>query len=186
MLLEALTRNWWMLALRGVAAILFGIIAFARPGITLAALVVLFGVYALLDGILSLVAAVTRRTGSPLWALLLEGVLGLGAAAMAFFMPGLTALTLLYLIAIWAVGTGILEIVAAIALRKELRGEWLLVLCGILSVLFGLMLIARPGAGALTVIWVIGGYAIVFGLLLLGLAFRVKGLHDRLPRPAHA
>lgn len=186
MILEALSRNWWMVALRGLCAVIFGILAFARPDITLSALVLVFGAYALVDGILSIVAAISRRSGAPWWALVLEGIAGLGAAAFAFLSPGITALALLFLIACWAILTGVLEIVAAIALRKELRGEWLLVLCGLASILFGFVLVARPGAGALALLWLIGGYAIVFGVLLIALGFRLKGLGSRLPTPARA
>jgi uncharacterized membrane protein HdeD (DUF308 family) len=148
-MLELLTRNWWMLVLRGVAALLFGILAFTRPGITLGALVLLFGIYALVDGVLALVAVFSRHSGAPRWMLALEGIAGLAAAAAAFFVPGLTAMTLLYLIAGWAMITGILEIIAAIALRKQLTGEFWLILSGIASFLFGVLLVARPGAGAL-------------------------------------
>jgi uncharacterized membrane protein HdeD (DUF308 family) len=186
MLLEALTRNWWMVVLRGVVALLFGVLAWVRPGITLGALVLLFGAYALLDGVLSLVAAVTGRTGKPWWALLLAGIAGLAAAAVAFFAPGLTALALLYLIAAWAIITGVMEVVAAIALRKEIQGEWLLALAGIASLVFGFFLVARPGAGALAVIWLIGSYAFAFGILLIGLGFRLKGLRNRFSSPRHA
>jgi uncharacterized membrane protein HdeD (DUF308 family) len=188
-MLELLTRNWWMLVLRGVAALLFGILAFTRPGITLGALVLLFGVYALVDGVLALIAVFARQAAAPRWMLMLEGIVGLAAAAAAFFMPGLTAITLLYLIACWAMLTGILEIVAAIALRKQLTGEFWLILSGIASFVFGLVLVARPGAGAIAVIWLIGGYAIVFGFFLLMLGLRMRGLrsHPVAPaRPAHA
>jgi uncharacterized membrane protein HdeD (DUF308 family) len=186
MILEALSRNWWMLALRGLCAVVFGILAFAKPGITLSALVLVFGAYALVDGILAIVAAISRRGGAPWWALVLEGVAGIGAAAFAFLTPGITALALLFLIASWAIITGVLEVVAAIALRKQLRGEWLLVLSGLASILFGVLLVARPGAGALAVLWLIGGYAIVFGVLLIALGFRLKGLGSHLATPARA
>jgi len=185
-MLDLLTRNWWMLVLRGVAALLFGILAFARPGITLGALVLLFGTYALIDGILSLIAAFSRRGDAPWWALLLEGLAGLAAAGAAFFAPGLTAVALLYLIACWAIVTGIMEIIAAIALRKQLTGEFFLVLSGVASILFGILLVARPGSGALAVVWLIGGYAIAFGFLLLVLGLRLRGLRGRAVTPAHA
>jgi uncharacterized membrane protein HdeD (DUF308 family) len=186
MLLEALTRNWWMLVLRGVVALVFGVLAWLRPGITLSALVLLFGAYALMDGVLALVAAFSRRRGSPWWMAVLVGISGLAAAAVAFFAPGLTALALLYLIAAWAIVTGIFEIGAAIALRKELQGEWLLALAGAASLVFGFFLVVRPGSGALAVIWLIGSYAFAFGILLIGLGFRLKGLRNRLVSPSHA
>ena len=176
-MLIVLARNWWALALRGLFAVLFGIMAFAWPGITLGALVLLYGAYALVDGIFAIAAVlVGRPRGMPWWALLLEGLAGIAVGIMTFAWPGITALVLLYLIAAWAVVTGVFEIVAAIQLRRELRGEWLLALSGILSVLFGIALVVNPGVGALAVIWLIGAYAIVFGALLIGLGFRLRSL----------
>jgi uncharacterized membrane protein HdeD (DUF308 family) len=170
-----LARNWWALALRGLFAILFGIAAFAWPGITLGALVLLYGAYALVDGVFAIAAAVVGRTdGMPWWALVLEGVAGIAVGIMTFAWPGITALVLLYLIAAWAVVTGIFEIVAAVRLRKEIQGEWLLALSGILSVLFGFALVFNPLAGALAVVWLIGAYAIAFGTLMIALAFRLR------------
>jgi uncharacterized membrane protein HdeD (DUF308 family) len=176
-----LARNWWVLALRGLCAIIFGILAFVWPGITLGALVLLYGAYALVDGILSIIAAVSKREGSglPWWALLLQGLLGIAAGIVTFAWPGITALFLLFLIAAWAIVTGIFAIIAAIRLRKEIQGEFWLALSGILSVVFGVLLFVRPGAGALTVVWLIGSYAIFFGILLLVLAFRLKRFKER-------
>jgi len=175
-LLPLLSRNWWALALRGLAAILFGILAFAWPGITLFVLIVFFGAYMLVDGIFAIVAAV-RAAGEEArwWLMLLEGVLGVVVGLVAFFWPGLTALALLYLIAAWAIVTGIMEIAAAIRLRREMVGEWALVLGGALSVLFGVLLVVIPArAGLLSLTWLIGAYAVVFGILLVVLAFRVR------------
>ncbi|HEY2157328.1 MAG TPA: HdeD family acid-resistance protein [Isosphaeraceae bacterium] len=172
-----LARNWWALTLRGVFAVIFGVIAFAWPGITLAALVILYGAYAMADGIFAIAATITGRPeGAPWWALLLEGVLGIAVGIMTFAWPGITALVLLYLIAGWAMATGVLEIAAAIRLRREVRGEWMLALSGVLSIIFGILLVINPGAGALAVIWLIGGYAIVFGSLMIALGFRLRGL----------
>jgi uncharacterized membrane protein HdeD (DUF308 family) len=183
MMVIVLVRNWWALALRGLLAVLFGILAIAWPGIALGALVLLFGAYALVDGVLSIAAAVVGRTsGMPWWALLLEGVLGIATGIVTFAWPGITGIVLLYLIAAWAIFTGILEIVAAIQLRKEIQGEWLLALSGVLSVVFGLLLVARPGAGAVAVAWLIGAYAIVFGVLLMTLGFRLRSLTKRVER----
>ena len=176
-----LARNWGAIAVRGIAAILFGLLTFVLPGVTLAALVLLFGAYALVDGIFSVVAAVRRRAGDPpWWALLVEGIVGIAAGLVTLVLPGLTALTLLYVIAAWAVLTGVLEIIAAIRLRRQLSGEWRLVLSGVLSVVFGGLVMAAPAAGALAITLWIGAYAIVFGGLLLALAFRLRRAHAQL------
>lgn len=175
-MLQRAARNWWMLALRGMFAILFGVLAFLLPGLTLAALVLLFGAYAFVDGLFAIVAGI-RSYGEQArwWALVLEGIVGVVVGVLTFLYPGITALVLLYFIAAWALITGVLEIVAAIRLRKEIQGEWMLALAGIASVLFGILLLVLPGSGALAVIWLIGSYAVVFGILLLILAFRLRG-----------
>ena len=165
-----------LLAIRGVAAILFGIAAFVWPGITLAALVLLFGAYALVDGIFAVIAGVAaRREQERWWMMILEGVAGIVIGVLTFLYPGITALVLLYFIAAWSIVTGAFEIAAAIRLRKEIEGEWLLGLAGLASVIFGVLLVVLPGPGALALIWLIGSYAIVFGVLLLALAFRLRG-----------
>jgi uncharacterized membrane protein HdeD (DUF308 family) len=174
--LPVLSRNWWALALRGLAAIVFGILAFTWPGITLWALILLFGAYMLVDGVFAIVAAV-RAAGNEArwWLLLVEGILGVLAGIVAFVWPGLTALALLYFVAAWAIVTGIFEIVGAIRLRREIEGEWALILSGALSVLFGVLLAVIPApAGILSLLWLIGAYAVAFGLLLIILAFRVR------------
>ncbi|HEY1417191.1 MAG TPA: HdeD family acid-resistance protein [Myxococcaceae bacterium] len=175
-----LARNWWALVLRGLFAVLFGIIALAWPGITLWALVLLYGAYALADGVFAIASIMAGRTGGrPWWSLLVEGLVGIAVGIMTFAWPGITALVLLYLIAAWAFVTGIFEIVAAIRLREEIRGEWLLALSGILSGLFGLALVIWPGAGAVALVWVIGAYAIAFGALLIALGFRLRSWSRR-------
>jgi uncharacterized membrane protein HdeD (DUF308 family) len=184
MLLEALSKNWWAVALRGVFAILFGVIALARPGLTLSVFVLLFGVFAIADGIFALVAVFSRGSGKPWWALVLKGIVSLAAGAVTFLLPGITALALLWVIAFWAIVVGVMEIMVAIRLRKEIKGEMFLALSGALSALFGILLIARPGAGALALTWMIGGYAIGFGLLLIALSFRLKGLRGTLKAAA--
>ena len=177
MLVIVLAGNWWALALRGLFAVLFGITAFVLPGITLAVLVLLYGAYALVDGVFAIAAALVGRTvRHALVGPAVRGLLGIAVGVMTFVWPGITELALLYMIAAWAVVTGVFEIVAAIRLRKEIQGEWLLVLSGVLSVLFGLALVVYPGAGALAIVWLIGPYAIVFGVLLLVLGFRLRSL----------
>lgn len=174
--LPAETGHWWTLALRGVIAILFGLAAFLRPDIALGALILLFGAYALVDGVFAIVGVFGgTRAGTPRWLLLLEGVVGILAGIIALIFPGLTAIALLYLVAAWAVVTGIAEIATAIRLRQEIQGEWALIVGGILSVLFGLLLAVLPGVGILSLIWLIGAYAVVFGVLLLITAFQVRG-----------
>jgi uncharacterized membrane protein HdeD (DUF308 family) len=172
-----LVGNWWTFVLRGVLAVLFGIFAMAMPGMALLTLVLAFGFYAAFDGILNIIAAF-RRTGAamqtPWWALLVSGVLGLVAGVIALLLPGITALALLFLIAGWAFVTGILEIIAAIRLRKQIRGEWMLILSGVLSVLFGVLAAIFPGAGALALVLWIGAFAIVYGVILIALGFRLR------------
>ncbi len=179
-MLSQLSRNWWMLALRGLAAIVFGVLALVWPEATYAALVILFGAYALLDGLLAVVAALTNHAGGLRWAALLEGLVGIAIAVMTFAWPGVTALSLLYVIAAWAILTGILEFVTAIELRRVLAGEWLLILSGIASVAFGVLVVLFPSAGAVTVVWMIGAYALVFGALLVALSLKVRRLGQEL------
>jgi uncharacterized membrane protein HdeD (DUF308 family) len=175
-----LVRNWWAVALRGLFAVLFGLAALLWPGMTLAVLVILFGAYAFVDGVFAVIAAVRAAQAGQRWgAFVLEGVAGILLGAAALFWPAITALTLVVLIGAWAVVTGILEIAAAIRLRRELTNEWLLALAGALSVVFGVALLVQPGAGALALVWLIGAYALVFGVLLLGLAFRLRTLRER-------
>ena len=184
-MLEHLGRNWGWVVLRGVAAVLFGVLAFVLPGITLAVLVILWGAYALADGILSLIAAYrVRDQGKPFWSLVIVGLLGIAAGIVTFIWPGMTALLLLIFIAAWAIVMGIFQIIAAIRLRKEIQNEWLLGLSGVLSVLFGIIMFVQPGAGALAVIWVIAAYAIVFGVLLIWLGLRLKKRSESRTAPA--
>jgi uncharacterized membrane protein HdeD (DUF308 family) len=172
-----LAHNWSLLALRGLAAVIFGVLAFLWPRVTLFVLVWLFGAFALVNGVLSLVLASKAPKGYPrLGSLILSGILGVVAGVITFFWPAITAIGLLILIAWWAIVTGILEIFAAIKLRKTMTGEWLLVFAGIASVAFGVILLIQPSAGALVLIWWIGAYAIVFGILLIALAFRMRSL----------
>lgn len=177
-----LARNWWVLALRGVLAVFFAFMAFLWPRLTLEVLVILFGAYALVNGVFALAAAVTGHgQAASWWALVLEGLIGMGVGILTLFWPGITALALLYLIAFWAITTGIFGIAAAIRLRAEIEGEWLLALSGFLSVLFGALLVVAPVAGALAVIWLIGAYALLYGILLLALAFRLRSWSQQSP-----
>jgi uncharacterized membrane protein HdeD (DUF308 family) len=167
--------NWWLLALRGLLAVLFGVLAFVWPGVTLITLVWLFGAFALLNGILSLVLAAKAPKGFPkVGSLILGGLLGILAGLLAFVMPGITALGLLILIAAWAIMTGVMDLVAAVRLRKIITNEWLLILAGIASVAFGILLLFQPAVGALALIWWIGAWAIVLGILLMIVAFRLR------------
>jgi uncharacterized membrane protein HdeD (DUF308 family) len=175
-MLQDLRRNWGWIVVRGVAGVIFGVLAFIWPAITLAVLVLFWGAYAVADGVLALIAAFrVRDRGKPFWALVIVGVLGLAAGLLTFFWPGVTALALLAFIAAWALLMGIFQIVAAIRLRKAIQHEWLLALSGVLSVIFGALMLWNPGAGALAVIWVIASYATVFGILLIALGFSLKG-----------
>ena len=174
-LASILSRGWWLLLLRGLAAIAFGVLTWSQPGISLTVLILFFGAYSMADGILGIWTAVAgREHHDHWWVLLLEGLLGVGVGVLTFFAPGVTALALLFYIAIWAIGTGVLEIVAAIRLRKEIENEWLLILSGVLSVAFGALMILNPGAGALAVLWILGAFSVAYGALLVVLAFKLK------------
>jgi uncharacterized membrane protein HdeD (DUF308 family) len=167
--------NWWLLALRGLIAVLFGVLAFMWPGATLITLVWLFGAFALANGVLSLILAAKTPKGYPkVGSLILGGLLGILAGLLAFVMPGITALGLLILIAAWAIMTGVMELVVAVKLRKVVANEWLLILAGIASIVFGAILLFQPAAGALALIWLIATWAVLFGILLMILAFRLR------------
>lgn len=176
--LSGLTRNWWVLALHGAVAVLFGITAFVWPGLTLIVLVALYGAYAIVEGVISLFGAFRSGDGFR-WSLLLWGLLGIAAGIVAFAWPDITALVLVYVIAAWAIATGIVQVAAAVSLRRELEGEWLLGLTGLLSIAFGVLLAAFPGSGALSLVWLIGAYAVVAGFTLMALGLRLRRL-DRL------
>jgi len=174
-MVETLSRNWWLVVLRGVLAILFGISTFLWPGITLLTLIVIFGVYAVVDGLIAIWTGFSRtRESSRWWMFLVEGLLSLGAGVAALIWPGLATLVLIYIIATWAVFTGMLEIVAAIRLRHEITNEWFLALGGVLSIGLGILLFLQPEAGSLAIIWLIGGYAVLFGILLVILGLRLR------------
>jgi uncharacterized membrane protein HdeD (DUF308 family) len=168
LLLRDLARKWWIIVLQGVAAILFGILAFARPGATLAALLLLVAIWAIADGILALLASVgAAETKEPWWPWVLHALVSIGVGLVALRWPGITALALLLLIAYWAILRGILTILAAIQLRRVIQGEFWMVLNGIISVVFGAWIVASPAEGALAVVWLIGLYAVAFGVTLV-------------------
>lgn len=180
-MLEKVSRNWWLYAVRGVVAIIFGVVAFTRPEQALQALVLVFGAYALVDGIFAMFAGIASyRYFERWWAVLLEGVTGVVIGLLTFFWPNITALVLLYFIAAWALITGIFEIVAAIQLRRAITGEWMLILGGLISILFGVLLFVSPVAGAVSVIWMIGIYAVVFGISEIFFAFHLHSLRREL------
>lgn len=174
--LQSLTRSWWLMLLKGIAGILFGISAFIWPGVTVLALTLLYGAFALADGLFSLGAAFSGggERAIPTWWLALMGVLGIAAGAVAFLWPGLTAFALVIIIGAWAVAIGVLEIIGAIWLRHEIDDEWMLIAAGILSVLFGLALLLRPALGALALAWAVGVFALLYGLLHVAFALRLR------------
>lgn len=172
---SVIANRWWAVVIRGVAAILFGIITFARPGTSLLAIAVVFGIYALADGVLDMVFAWRRAHEGRRWGwLVFEGLIGIGAGLLALMWPDLTAVALLVVIAVWAIVTGVAEIFAAIRLRRHIQGEWMLATGGVLSILVGAMLLLFPGVGILTLLAIIGAYAIVFGVLLVMLGVRLR------------
>jgi len=170
-------RNWWLVLLRGIIAIVFGILALRRPGITLGALVLLFGVYALIDGLFSLFHAIAGWSHrDDRWLLVLEGLIGIGAGFVTLQAPGITAVALVFFIAVWALATGVIRIIEAIRLRREISGEFWLILSGIAAVVFAFLVMERPAAGALAMIWMIGWYAIFMGAMLAILSFKLRNL----------
>jgi len=180
-IVNVLVSNWWLLLVRGILAVVFGVMAIAWPGLTVLTLVLLYGIYALLDGLTAMWVGGSSRA----WGLLLFGLLGVVVGLYTFVYPGITALALIYLIAGWAFVRGIFEIMTAIQLRKEISNEWVLILSGVISIIFGAVLVANPRAGALSMAMVIGVFALVYGLMMIILAFRVHGLPKRLERLAH-
>jgi uncharacterized membrane protein HdeD (DUF308 family) len=181
MFANILSRYWGMTLLRGVFWILFGLIIVMQPALSLVTLTVLVGALFLVDGVTNVVSAIGGRNEQEnWWVLLLVGLAGIGVGVLTFLNPAITGLALLFYIAIWAIATGLLEISAAIRLRKEIEGEFWMILAGIVSVAFGVLLIARPAEGALAVLWLIGAYAIGFGVILVVLAVRARGFAKRL------
>jgi uncharacterized membrane protein HdeD (DUF308 family) len=186
-MLEKFSRNWWLYVVRGVVAVIFGILALIWPGLALQVLALVFGAYALADGIFAVIAGISSRGYfDQWWAVLLEGLAGILIGVLTFFWPNITALVLLYFIAAWALITGIFEIVTAIQLRRVITNEWMYILGGLLSILFGVLLFVFPGTGALSVIWLIAIYAIVFGISEIILAFRLRSMGRELETAVEA
>jgi uncharacterized membrane protein HdeD (DUF308 family) len=171
-----LFEKWWVLLLRGLVSIGFAVLIWMQPAITLKAMIILFGAFALVDGVLGVWTAFSsRKDRNNWWVLMLWGLVGIGIGIITFVAPAVTALALLFYIAIWAIVTGVLEIIAAVKLRKEIQGEWLLGLAGLLSLVFGILLIMHPGAGVLAVLWLVAAYALILGVLMVILSFKVRG-----------
>jgi len=185
-----MTQNWWAIALRGLVAVLFGIATFIWPSITLFVLVALFGAYALVDGIFAIIESFRRDVvRERWWALLIEGIVGVAIGVLTFIWPGLTAMGLLFLIAFWAIVTGVFEIITAIRLRHEIRGEWMMALIGILSIALGFLMVAFPLAGALSVVLMIGAFVFAMGVLMIALGFKLRSLRHpggEVPHVGHA
>lgn len=184
-MLHLLSRNWWAVLLRGICAVIFGLAAFAWPGITLALLILFYGAYVLVEGIFAVVSSFGRTKDSKFpWSMFLVGLVSIAVGLITFVWPGLTALALLYLIGAWAIVRGIFEVVAAIELRKQIEGEWLMIIAGMASVLFGVLMVLWPGAGVLALLWLIGIFAVIFGVIIIILAFKLRGLKKRVEQAA--
>jgi uncharacterized membrane protein HdeD (DUF308 family) len=177
MMIETLKRHWWVPVIRGIAAIVFGVIAFTHPVMAIATLVLLFGAWVLIDGIFRIVAAIRHRGSDPDWAWqLVIGIIGIIVGLLTFHAPQVTALALVIYIAAWALMIGASEIVMAVKLRHEIKGEWLLILMGLASIVFAVLLLWNPVAGAAAVIWLIAWYAVVLGILAIFFGFRLRSL----------
>jgi len=184
-ILYDVARNWWALTVRGVLAILFALMMFTLPGLTLASLALFFGVFAVIEGIFAMAVGFTGKTENrPRWAWIVGGLISIAAGVITLFWPGIALLSFLMVLAAWAFVLGITEIAGAIALRKEITGEWALILSGIVSILFAILLVARPGAGLLTIAFLIGAYALIWGILEITLSFRLRGFAKRIESTA--
>jgi uncharacterized membrane protein HdeD (DUF308 family) len=182
-LAQVMSRAWWMLLLRGLAA--FGLLVLTRPGISLASLVLFFGVYSLVNGVLGFFSAIFGKPDAEnRWLLVGGALVSVAIGLLTLYAPGLTALALLFYISVWAISTGMLEVAAAFRLRREIQGEWMLALAGVVSIAFGIFLLARPGAGVLAVLSILAFFAILVGLLQVMLAFKVKGIASKLAAKA--
>ena len=184
-MLEALANRWWVFLIRGIAAIILAVVAFVYPGMTLIALTIFFGAYAFVDGVFALAMALGGFGGSRWWALLLEGIVGLIIAFYVWTEPVFSTVVLVYAIAFWAIITGVMEIIAGLQLREVINNEWLYILAGIVSIAFGILIIRNPNAGSLAVAYLIGWYALFFGILQFGVSYRLNRLRTAVqaPRP---
>ena len=181
-MIETLKRHWWVPVIRGVAAIVFGLIAFGYPGLTLGTLVIFFGAWVLVDGVFRVIGAIGGRASDPDWGWhLIIGILGIVVGVLTFHAPGITALALVIYIAAWALMMGLAEIALAIKLHREIKGEWFLVLMGLISIVFAAMLFWNPVAGAATLVWLIAWYAVIFGILAIVFGFRLRSLRSAVP-----
>src|SRR5207253_6043419 len=177
MLIETLIRHWWVPVIRGIAAIVFGVMAFVYPGLTVAVLVLLFGAWVLVDGLFRVFGAIGHHASDPDWGFhLIIGIVGIIIGLLTFHKPQITALALVIYIAVWALMIGATEIALAIKLRREIKGEWFLILMGLASIVFAVMLLWNPLPGALALVWLIGSDAIIFGILAVILGFRLRSL----------
>ncbi len=177
MLIETLKRHWWVPVIRGIAAIVFGVIAFVYPGLTIAVLVLLFGAWVLVDGVFRMVGAIGHRASDSDWGFnLIIGILGIIIGFLTFHAPGITALALVIYIAAWALMIGATEIAVAIKLRREIKGEWFLILMGLASIVFAILLLWNPVLGAATLIWIMAWYAVIFGVLAIIFGLRLRSL----------
>jgi uncharacterized membrane protein HdeD (DUF308 family) len=178
---RTLSDDWWVVLVRGIVAVLFGILAFAQPQISLAAVVLWFGFYVLVDGALQCWTAITHRRDIDNWGmLLLSGLVGIGVGIITWVTPRTTALALVFYVAIWAIATGLLELVTAIRLRKEIKGEWALAVSGIAAIVFGILLVIHPGPGAMSLLWLFAVFALIYGAALIALSFRLRSFGRRL------
>lgn len=174
-----IARWWWTFIIRGLVAVAFGVLAFLAPAWGIAALVALFGAWALVDGVTGLVGGIRSRGRDRSWWLsILEGIVGIIAGVFAFLFPVLAAGALIFIIAAWTIVTGVFEIVAAIRLREQMRGEFWLGLAGVASILYGVVIYLFPAAGALSIVWLIGSFAIAFGAFLLILGWRLRRINE--------
>ncbi|UBU11718.1 HdeD family acid-resistance protein [Nonomuraea gerenzanensis] len=177
-----ISRSWWLLLVRGLAAVLFGVLALIWPGITLLVLVIFFGAYALVSGLFALFAGFRHGARSRTW-LIVSGIIGILAGIVAFVWPGITSLALLYVVAFWAIFSGVSEIAAGIHLRKLIDDEWMFIVGGALSVIFGVLLLIWPGAGLVSLVWLVGVFAILYGIAMIALSMRVKNFTPRADVP---